>query len=250
MRGMSVGETIDRRVTPDGHEIALIKRGDAFEIVYDGNFLMASDCRRSERSLAELAMTPLSQRNDVTVLVAGLGMGHTLRAVLDAPVVVRVDVLEISDTVVEWNREHFRGLNGDALADPRVHLHTGDLLSFLRQLQYTPIEEVKDGWLALLLDVDNGPSWPTRPQNTAIYTEEGLGKLEGALRPGGVLAVWSAQREVEFVRRMSARFIQVAELVIPIDIGDQAGLDYIYRGRRAAEKRAGGNGQGGKIAQA
>jgi spermidine synthase len=101
---MSVGETIDRRVTSDGHEVALVKRGDDFEIIYDGNFLMASDCRRSEQSLAELALSPLSQRDDVTVLVAGLGMGHTLRAVLNTPGVVRVDVVEIEPAVVEWNQ--------------------------------------------------------------------------------------------------------------------------------------------------
>ena len=236
--GMGVGETIDRRVTSDGHEIALVKRDEAFEIIYDGNFLMASDCRRSERSLAELALAPLSQRDDVTVLVAGLGMGFTLRAVLDGPGVQRVDVVEISDAVVAWNREHFGKLNGGALADPRVHLHEGDLLGFLKRTRFEPIPEVKDGWLALILDVDNGPSWPTRPQNAALYTDEGIGKLEAGLRHGGVLAVWSAQREVEFMRRMHARMLNVAELVIPVDIGDKPGLDYVYRGRRAPERRA------------
>jgi spermidine synthase len=242
---MTVGEVIDRRVTPDGHEIALLKRGADFEIVYDGNFLMSSDNRRSERSLAELAMAPLSQRDDVKVLVAGLGMGHTLRAALDSPGVIRVDVVEISDAVIEWNRQHFAPLNGGALDDPRVHVHHADLLGFAKQQRYTPIEEAKEGWLALLVDVDNGPSWPTRPQNAALYTDEGLGKLEGLLRPGGVLAVWSAQREVEFVRRMHARFVHVAEMVVPVEVGGKAGLDYIYRGRRAPEPRApGGNGHG------
>jgi spermidine synthase len=248
---MSIGEVVDRRVTPDGTEVALIKRGAEFEIVYDGNFLMASDCRRSERSLAELAMAPLSQRDDVKMLIAGLGMGHTLRAALDSPGVLRVDVIEISDAIVEWNRAHFGAFNGNALADPRVHLHQIDVLGFLKQIRYTPIEEVKEGWLAFLLDVDNGPSWPTRPQNAGLYTDEGLGRLESALRPGGVLAIWSAQREVEFVRRMNARFVNVAEMAVPVEIGGKPNLDYIYRGRRAPEPRTpGATGGGGKIAQA
>src|SRR4051794_25198694 len=131
----TVGETVDRRVTDDGHEIALIRRGAEFEIVYDGNFLMASDCRRSERSLAELALAPLGQRDDVTVLVAGLGMGHTLRAALDAPGVVGVDVVEISPAVVEWNRAHFGALNGHALDDARVRLHVGDLQGFTKRVR-------------------------------------------------------------------------------------------------------------------
>ena len=241
-----VGETLERRTTPDGHEIALIQRGASFEIVYDGNFLMASDCRRSEQTLAELAFAPLVQRNDTTVLVAGLGMGHTLRAVLDRPGVVRVDVVEISAAVIDWNRRFFGPLNGQALDDPRVHVHEADLLAFLRQHGYTPVEAVKDGWLALLLDVDNGPSWPTRPQNADLYGDDGLARLEAALRPGGVLAVWSAQRELEFLRRMHARFVQVAEVAVPVDVGGRPSLDYIYRGRRRPEARTGGS----RIAQA
>lgn len=237
------GETIDRRVTPDGHEIALVRRGDAFEIVFDGQFLMASDCRRSEKELAQLALAPLGQRDDTSVLVGGLGMGHTLRAVLDAPGVVRVDVVEIAEAVVDWNRAHFKALNGDALADPRVHLHVTDLLTFLKRLRYEPIPEVKDGWLAVLLDVDNGPTWLSRPQNEAIYTEDGLGRLEAALRHGGVLGIWSAQRELDLLRAMHARLVNVAELAVPVEVGGRASLDYIYRGRRPPERR-GANGAG------
>jgi spermidine synthase len=235
--GEGLAEVVDRKVTPDGHEIVLRKRGGEYEIVFDGHFLMASDCRRSERELAQLAMAPLTQRDDVTILVAGLGMGHTLRAALDSPGVVRVDVVEIAEAVVEWNQAHFGGLNGQALSDPRVHLHRAELSAFLKQQRYTPIEAVKEGWMALLLDVDNGPSWPTRPQNAALYSDEGLEKLAQAIRPGGVLAVWSAQRELEFIKRMSARFVNVAEMAVPVEVGGKPSLDYVYRGRRAPEKR-------------
>jgi spermidine synthase len=245
----SVGETVERRVTPDGHEIALVRRGDDYEIIYDGNFLMASDCRRSERSLAELALAPLSQRVDITVLVGGLGMGHTLRAALEQPGVVRVDVVEISAAVVEWNRRYFSSLNGDALADPRVHLHEADLRLYLARARTQPPDElVRDGWLALLLDVDNGPGWPTRPQNADLYTDEGIERLERSLRPGGVLAVWSAERDLEFLRRLHARLVNVAEMAVPVEVGGRPSLDYVYRGRRAPEPRAPGG--GGRMAQA
>jgi hypothetical protein len=234
--GETPGETIDRRVTPDGNEIALVRRGTEFEIIYDGQFLMASDRRRSERELATLALAPLGQRNDSTVLVAGLGMGHTLRAVLDTAGVIRVDVVEVSEAVIDWNKQHFGALNGNALGDPRVHLHHADLMSFLKRMRYEPIEEVKDGWLALLLDVDNGPSWLSRPQNEIIYGDDGLGRLETALRHGGVLGIWAAQRELDLFQRMHARMVNVAEMAVPVDVGGRAGLDYVYRGRRPAEK--------------
>jgi spermidine synthase len=248
-----VSETIEKSVTPEGQELALVRRGEQFEVQFDGHFLMASETRRSEKSLVELGLAPLTQRNDIAVLIAGLGMGHVLRAVLDMPGVIRVDVVEVWPAIVEWNQKYFGALNGNALGDPRVHVHTADLMSFLKQQRYTPIEEVKEGWLAMLLDVDNGPAWPTRPQNSAIYTDDGLVRLSTSLRHGGVLALWSAERDLEFVRRMHARFVNTAEMAVPVEVGGKPSLDYIYRGRRAPEPRTGGGGNGGggkKIAQA
>jgi spermidine synthase len=242
MSEAEVGEVIERAATADGHELALVRRGEAFEIVFDGNFLMASDCRRSEKALAELAMAPLGQRDDVTVLVAGLGMGHTLRAALDLPGVVRVDVVELAPAVVAWNRCHFAALNGGALDDPRVHVHEAELQTFLKRARMNAVGDLGEaahGWLALLLDVDNGPSWTTRPQNESLYDEAGLQRLEQALRPGGVLAVWSAARELPFLQRMHARFASVAELAVPVEVGGRASLDYVYRGRRRPEPRGG-----------
>lgn len=243
----AVGETVDRRVTADGLEIALIRRGDLYEIILDGQFLMASDCRRSEASLAELALAPLSQRSDVTVLVGGLGMGHTLQAALAGPGVVRVDVVEFSEAVIEWNRTRLASLPGHAaaLADPRVRLHHADLLGFLKRhrLQRLPEEPglptVEGGWLALLLDTDNGPGWLSRPDNAALYGDEGLARLEAALRPGGVLAVWSAERDVAFYQRLHARFVNAAEMAVPVEVRGRSSLDYVYRARRGADRAAG-----------
>ena len=241
------GRTVDRQVTPEGLEIALVQRGALWEVVLDGQFLMASDCRRSEQSLAELTLAPLAQRNDITALVAGLGMGHTLRAVLDLPGVVRVDVVEFSQAVIDWNRRYFSALPGnrDALADPRVRLHHAELLGLLKRHRQGHLEEepalppVKDGWLALLLDVDNGSNWLSRPDNHAIYSDEGLGRLEAGLRPGGILGVWSAARDVEFYRRLHARFVNVAEMAVPVEVRGRSSLDYVYRARRGADRAAG-----------
>src|SRR5439155_13410553 len=107
---------------------------------------------------------------------------------------------------------------------------------FLKRTRYEPIEPVKDGWLALLLDVDNGPSWLSRPQNEVIYGEDGLARLELALRHGGVLGIWSAQRELELLQRMHSRIVNVAEMVVPVDVQGRASLDYVYLGRRPHEK--------------
>jgi spermidine synthase len=223
---------LDRRVE-DGATIELVQRGEAFDVLVDGRRVMRSDARRAETQLVELALAPLGQRDDITVVLAGLGMGFTLRALLDAPGVVRVDVVESSRAVLEWETRHFAGLNGDALADARVHLHALDLAAFLKSLRVGALQRpAGDGWLALILDLDEGPDTPSRAGNEAFYGDDGLARLEEALRPGGVLALWSAAREPALLQRLHARLKNVAEIVVPVELDERASLDYVYRGRR------------------
>ena len=233
---MSAVAVLDRRLE-DGVTLELVQRGEAFDILADGRRVMRSDARRAEKQLVELALAPLGQRDDITVVLAGLGMGFTLRALLDAPGVQRVDVVEASAAVVEWEKRHFAGLNGDALKDPRVKLHAMDLAAFLKAVRTravdVPAPDQSGGWLALVLDLDEGPQLPSRPGNDAFYGDEGIERLEAALRPGGVLAMWSAAREPALLQRLHARLKNVAEIVVPVDLDDgKSNLDYVYRGRR------------------
>jgi spermidine synthase len=227
-------EMIDRQVEDGGATVELHRRGEAYDVLVDGRRVMASDVRRSEQSLVELAMAPLRGRDDVSVLVAGLGMGYLVRAVLDAPGVkiARVDVVEASRAVVDWEARYFAALNGDALKDPRVKLHALDLATLLKQVRLGAGDFPPEGWFAVLLDLDEGPGALSRPGNAEFYTDEGVARLEGALRPGGVLALWSPQRETELMRRMHARLQNVAEMLVPVEIEGRAQLDYVYRGRR------------------
>lgn len=225
-------EVLDRRVE-DGATLELQRRGEALDVLVDGRRVMRSDVRRAEKQLIDLALAPLGQRDDITVVLAGLGMGFTLRALLDAPGVQRVDVVEASPAVVEWEARHFAGLNGDALKDPRVTLHAMDLGAFLKAVRLGSVARpAGDGWLALVLDLDEGPGATSRAGNEAFYTDDGIERLEGALRPGGVLAMWSARREPELLQRLHARLKNVAEVVVPVELDDQSSLDYVYRGRR------------------
>ena len=225
-------EVLDRRVE-ELATLELVRRGEALDVLVDGRRVMRSDQRRNEKSLVELALAPLGQRDDVSVLLAGLGMGFTLRALLDFPAVKRVDVVEASRAVIEWEARHFAGLNGDVLKDARVKLHATDLSAFLKSVRLGT-EPGPDGgaWLALVLDLDEGPDLVSRKGNEAFYADDGLERLEAALRPGGVLATWSARREAELLKRLHGRLQNVAEIVVPVDVEGGAGLDYVYRGRR------------------
>jgi spermidine synthase len=185
-------ETLGKARAPDGGELVLYRRGGELSIRVDGRELMSSRAHGSE----EIMATMTCQREGVErVLIGGLGMGYTLRAALDAVgPSAKVVVAEIVPEVVEWNRGPLAHLAGRPLDDPRAAVEVGDVGALLRT--------TKVRYDVIMLDVDNGPVALTRKANQVLYGETGLAVSKRALRPGGVLAVWSASPDTAFVRRM------------------------------------------------
>jgi spermidine synthase len=160
----------------------------------NGKSLMSSRMHGSEQALAALALRRM-QVPDACVLVGGLGMGFTLRATLDLlPEDATVVVAELVPGVVEWNRGALGTLAGHPLRDARVRVDIGDVAD---TLQSSP--GVFD---AVLLDVDNGPDAFTATTNARLYNDQGLAAARDALKPGGVLAVWSAWEDRRFEQRL------------------------------------------------
>ncbi len=172
---------------PDGSCITLRRRGDAYGIQVDGREWMATESVASEEALARLPCERMAERANPHVVVAGLGMGFTLRAALDAlPADARVTAIEVVPEIVEWNRRYLGTYNGDALSDSRVEIVVGDFADWL-EASTEPVD-------AILLDVDNGPEQLAQSSNAALYSTDGLRTLAARLNPGGLLAVWSAAR--------------------------------------------------------
>lgn len=179
-------------VTPDGTPLSLNQRGDEWIIRARHEDLMSSRMHGSEEEMARLAR---SERPDAHVLVGGLGMGFTLRAALEnLPPGGRVTVAELVEAVVEWNRGPLGPLAGHPLDDPRTTLILDDVSNVLRGSPGT--------FDAILLDVDNGPDAFTQAGNRALYTPEGIKRTRMALRPGGVVAYWSAYEAADFPKRL------------------------------------------------
>lgn len=180
---------------PDGGELRLMRRGAELSIMSGSTELMNSRLSGSEKALAGLAIERLGPRPNPRVLVGGLGMGFTLRAALaELPKDAAVVVAELVPAVAAWARGPMAGLFEGCLDDPRVSLREADVAQV--------IGAARAGFDAILLDVDNGPGGLNRAANDGLYSASGLAAAKRALRPGGVLAVWSGGRDDGFTRRL------------------------------------------------
>ena len=175
--------------------------------------------------MAEMAYSRLTpeRRQDVTALIGGLGAGHTLRATLDLPGVTAVEVIEVSAKMEEWNHRYFGEVNGDAIKDPRVKVIVADLA--------TEMKTSRGVCDISLLDVDNGPGWLAAPGNAWLYRKEGLRACAAAVRPGGILAIWSPAANPQFLTNLVETFggDNVEEVINWNPEGDENGPgDVIY----------------------
>ncbi|NGN42448.1 hypothetical protein G6N74_15370 [Mesorhizobium sp. CGMCC 1.15528] len=186
---------LDSAATPGGGELRLKRRGAEFSIMLGTNELMNSRLSGSEEALAKLSCQKLGTRKSPHILIGGLGMGFTLRAALtELGSAAQVTVAELVPSVVAWARGPMAEVFGDCLDDPRVTIRETDVGLL--------IEGAKATYDAILLDVDNGPEGLTRQANDALYDLSGLHKARAALRPGGVLAVWSSGPDRAFTKRL------------------------------------------------
>jgi spermidine synthase len=195
---------IDSAQAPGGKEtLRLMQRGAEFSIMLGANELMNSRLSGSEEALATLAAARV-QRPDARVLIGGLGMGFTLRAALAAfGDKVEITVAEIVPSVIAWARGPLQPVFGDCLSHPRVVIRETDVGRLIR--------EARTFWDAILLDVDNGPDGLTRPANDTLYHAGGLRDAYAALRPGGVLTVWSSGPSRRFTQRLRQAGFAVEE---------------------------------------
>lgn len=190
-------------VETDEGPLELRQRGPRdFLIVIDGRVLMSSAAHRSELDVAEAACARLDPGDAAPrVLIGGLGMGYTLRAALDAlPARGEVVVAEINPVVVDWCRGPLAILTDDALADPRARVEVADVAELIRR----GAKQADQRWSAIVLDLYEGPHEAAQRKDDPFYGTRALQTTARSLRPGGVLSVWSEERDHPFERRLAS----------------------------------------------
>ena len=192
---------------PGGAEMKLYRRGGDHMILVDREELMSTRMSGSEEQLSLMTADRLARRANQRWLIGGYGMGFTLRAALGAlPGDARIEVAELVPEIIDWARGPMAALTGDSLDDPRVEIRSCDVAERIAAGRST--------YDAILLDVDNGPDALVRPANDRIYSPAGLAVARAALKPGGLLAIWSAGSDPRFTKALSAAGFRVDEEVV------------------------------------
>jgi spermidine synthase len=205
---MTPRELLGTATVPGGREeLRLFRRGGDHMIVLDRNELMNSRMSGSEEALAVMTCERIGQHPAPHLLIGGYGMGFTLRAALAAlGKSARITVAELVPEIIDWAQGPMAGLTAGCLDDPRVTLDMIDVALL--------IEESTAAFDAILLDVDNGPDGLTRDANDRLYSMRGLMAAKAALKPGGILAIWSAAPDRHFTKRLSEAGFAVDEVAV------------------------------------
>ena len=188
-------------------ELRLMQRGSEFSMMLGPNELMNSRLSGSEEALATLACRRIEAVKRPNLLIGGLGMGFTLRAALAVlGIDARITVAELVPAVIAWARGPMASIFAESLNDPRASILNADVIEVIRSHP--------SAFDAILLDVDNGPEGLIRKANDALYDLKGLKAIRRALRPGGVLAVWSSGPNPAFSKRLRDAGFDVNEVAV------------------------------------
>ena len=183
-------------MTPDGGALALFEQDNTYSISYKGQQLMHSKMTTSEELLGKLGLDRLDKTLPSRILVGGLGLGYTLRTVMEGcSSESQVDVAELFPEVVDWNRTFLKELNGSFLDDPRTTVLIKNVGNVIKNAP----PETYD---SILLDVDNGPIAMVAESNNSLYSHFGVRSIHAALKANGRAVFWSAQADPRFEKRL------------------------------------------------
>ncbi|HQX31744.1 MAG TPA: hypothetical protein PK735_12145 [Flavobacteriales bacterium] len=207
---MRINKLLDTAQVPNnGGELRFHQRGEEFaiEVVGIQGDLMSTALHDSEDALAELSLNKVKNSKEATVLIGGLGMGFTLAAALKyTGPNAKIVVAELVPEVVKWNEGPLGERAGNPMNDPRSEVKVVDVLELIRASNGT--------YDVIMLDTDNGPVGLTQKSNNRLYSHRGLRSAYAALKPNGILAVWSTDPDAPFTKRLGMAGFRVEEIKV------------------------------------
>lgn len=236
-------QELDYRQTPLG-ELSLRRRrdpasgADVHEIKLNDEFLMSSLFTVAEVELARLALAELSReesREDLRVVVGGLGLGYTAQTVLEHESVGSLVVVDALNEVIEWHQQGLIPAGQALAADPRCRLLHGDFFALLRSGEGFDPQAPGSLFDAIIVDIDHSPRHLLHPSNADLYGPAGTQRLADLLSPGGVFALWSNDPpDDEYTATLSTVFTDVrAEVVsFPNPLQDKDSTNTVYLAKR------------------
>ena len=248
---MKTFETLGKAQAPDGGRITLHAHDGEYYIKHNGRQLMSTIATESELLLGDYGCRRIPKKAGARVLIGGLGLGFTLRRVLElCGEDAEVDVAELLPEVVAWNRDLLGHVNGRLLEDPRVTVLVEDVFKVIREARGDRAYD------AILLDTVHTPSSWVQASNVRLYARNGFSLVGKALKPGGVVAYWSAGHEPEFVQKLAGAGFKVTTYEAKTYPGAKRAAHRIYvgapvvlepgeeGGEAVGPKAAGGAGKG------
>jgi spermidine synthase len=233
-------EELDFRPTPMGvlslrRRRSLTSGVDVFEIKLGDEYLMSSQFTAAEIELARLGLAALA-RTDLDVVVGGLGLGYTARAVLENSAVRSLIVVDALAEVIEWHEQGLLPLGKQLTGDPRCRLVNGDFFAMSHSPDGFDPSTPGRRFDAVLVDIDHSPTNLLHPRHAALYQPEGLQRLAAHIKPGGVFALWSNDPpDAAFERVLAGAFATASAHVVTFDNlrGDHAASNTVYVGLKA-----------------
>ena len=182
-----------------------------YEVKLGEEFLMSSLFVEAEVALADLALGRLTERENLDVLVGGLGLGYTAVAVLRHKTVATLTVIEALEPVIAWHRQHLLPVSKELVDDARTTLTAQDFFAMVAEGSIATYD-------AVLLDIDHAPDFVLHESHQGFYSEAGLARMREFVAPGGVFALWSDNPPDDaFTSHLAAVFTTVEAQVVTFD---------------------------------
>ena len=207
-----------------GGVLSLTEHDGSYSISLDGKELMHSRANASELLLGSLGVAQLNNETDARVLIGGLGLGYTLKSVLESVGdKTTIEVAEMIPEVIEWNRTYLKNLNGSLLDHSQVETRLADVTQLIQEAEPHTYD-------AILLDVDNGPNAMVADSNASLYSNNGIRSICRALKKEGRLIVWSAGPDHGFEKRLERAGLQVEAVRAKAHAGAKSPSHFLFLG--------------------